>query len=53
MAHRPNAITHCNKLLVIDQGELRVFGPREEVLSKIMPKPANVATIHPRTESNG
>ena len=53
VAHRPNAITNCNKLLVIDQGELKAFGPRDEVLSKIMPKPANIATIHPRTESNG
>ena len=49
IAHRPNAIIHCNKLLVLDGGEMRAFGPRDEVLSKIMPKPSapNVRTIRP------
>ena len=45
IAHRPNAIVHCNKLLVLESGEIRAFGLRDEVLSKIMPKPANVRTI--------
>ena len=52
VAHRPNAIAHCNKLLVIDGGELKAFGPRDEVLAKILPKPTDVATIHPRAERN-
>jgi len=47
IAHRPKAIVHCNKLLVLDGGEMRAFGPRDEVLSKIMPNPSasNVRTI--------
>lgn len=52
VAHRPNAIIHCNKLMVIDGGEMKAFGPREEVLAKVLPKPADVATIHPRAERN-
>ena len=33
-AHRPSAISHVNKLLVIQNGEVRAFGPRDEVLAK-------------------
>ncbi|MEZ5946340.1 MAG: type I secretion system permease/ATPase [Hyphomonas sp.] len=55
IAHRPNAIVHCNKLIVIDDGEIKAFGPRDEVLAKVMPRTAtqNVTAIHPRTEGKG
>jgi PrtD family type I secretion system ABC transporter len=53
VAHRPNAIVNCNKLLVIENGEMKAFGPRDEVLAKVLPKPANVSAIRARTENNG
>jgi PrtD family type I secretion system ABC transporter len=53
VAHRPNAIVNCNKLLVIENGEMKAFGPRDEVLAKVLPKPANVSAIRTRTENNG
>ncbi|KCZ89241.1 type I secretion system permease/ATPase [Hyphomonas jannaschiana] len=53
VAHRPNAIANCNKLLVIEDGEMKAFGPRDDVLSKILPKPSGVPSIRKRTESNG
>ncbi|MCI2399477.1 type I secretion system permease/ATPase [Aliiroseovarius subalbicans] len=34
MAHRPDAIRECEILLVIDGGQVRGFGPRDEVLEK-------------------
>lgn len=34
MAHRPSAIAHCDKLLVLEQGTVRAFGPRDEVLNR-------------------
>ncbi len=40
IAHRPNAIQHCTKLLVLDNGEVRLFGPTQEVLAKIRPGPS-------------
>ncbi|MEM9667758.1 MAG: type I secretion system permease/ATPase [Pseudomonadota bacterium] len=40
VAHRPNAIAHCNKLLMLDDGNMRAFGPREEVLKDVAPKQA-------------
>jgi ATP-binding cassette subfamily C protein len=36
MAHRPAAIQECNKLLVLEGGAVRAFGPRDEVLSKMV-----------------
>jgi len=41
--------------VVIDGGEIKAFGPRDEVLAKIMPRSPTekVTAIHPRTESKG
>lgn len=40
IAHRPNAIIHCTKLLMLDGGEQRAFGDRDEVLAGISPRQA-------------
>jgi len=54
IAHRPNAIMHCTKLMVIDDGRIREFGPAEEVLAKVLPKQApNVRTIRPGEGGHG
>ena len=54
IAHRPNAIVHCTKLMVIDDGKIREFGPAEDVLAKVLPKPAgNVRTIRPGEGGHG
>ncbi len=34
IAHRPSAISQVNLLMVMNQGEVMAFGPRDEVLSK-------------------
>ncbi|TYB88415.1 type I secretion system permease/ATPase [Oceaniovalibus sp. ACAM 378] len=36
MAHRPAAIKECDKLLVLEQGIRRAFGPRDEVLREMV-----------------
>ncbi|MEM1361454.1 MAG: ATP-binding cassette domain-containing protein, partial [Pseudomonadota bacterium] len=36
MAHRPAAIQECDMLLVLDAGGVRAFGPRDEVLRKMV-----------------
>ncbi|NBC20295.1 MAG: type I secretion system permease/ATPase [Alphaproteobacteria bacterium] len=43
IAHRPNAIAHCNKLAVLKSGQLAAFGPREDVLPKILSENARPA----------
>ena len=46
IAHRPNVLAACSKLLVLDQGECRLFGDRGEVLAKLSGKPqGNVSNI--------
>ncbi|MFT6169298.1 MAG: ATP-binding cassette subfamily C protein [Celeribacter sp.] len=36
MAHRPSAIQECEKLLVLENGALRAFGPRDAVLKEMV-----------------
>lgn len=36
MAHRPAAIRECDMLLVLENGGARMFGPRDEVLRKVL-----------------
>ncbi|WP_226551106.1 type I secretion system permease/ATPase [Celeribacter naphthalenivorans] len=36
MAHRPSAIQECEKLLVLDGGLRRAFGPRDQVLGEMV-----------------
>jgi ATP-binding cassette subfamily C protein len=40
IAHRPSALAGVDHVLVMAQGKAQVFGPKEEVLAKIMPRPA-------------
>ncbi len=44
MAHRPAAIKECDKLLVLDGGAVRAFGPRDEVLAKTVRNAGELAT---------
>ena len=37
IAHRPNAIAHCNRLIVLDEGRIKLEGPRDEVLAQLQP----------------
>jgi len=40
VAHRPSALKVCDKVLFIREGRQVAFGPRDEVLQKILKKPA-------------
>jgi ABC-type protease/lipase transport system fused ATPase/permease subunit len=57
IAHRPAAIQHCNKIMVIDGGEMKTFGPASEILPKLRPQTAGTATAVVRaikgTDPNG
>ena len=43
MAHRPAAIKECDMLLVLDNGVPKAFGPRDEVLQKVLVNAQQVA----------
>ncbi len=43
MAHRPGAIKECDKLLVMEGGVRRAFGPRDEVLKEMVSNHKDIA----------
>ncbi len=36
MAHRPSAIRECDMLLMLENGAVKIFGSRDEVLRKVV-----------------
>jgi ATP-binding cassette subfamily C protein PrsD len=40
VAHRPSAIVSVDQLLMMHQGRVQAFGPKEEVLSKVVQRDA-------------
>jgi ATP-binding cassette subfamily C protein len=41
IAHRPSAIAGVDHILVMNQGRMQAFGPKDEVLSKVLQRPAS------------
>jgi ATP-binding cassette subfamily C protein PrsD len=41
VAHRPSAIAGVDRLLVMNQGRAQAFGPKDEVLSKVLQRPGS------------
>ncbi|MCP3969252.1 MAG: type I secretion system permease/ATPase, partial [Rhodobacteraceae bacterium] len=50
MAHRPAAIEECDKLLVLELGARRAYGPRDEVLKEVL---ANYKDLRHSTGQGG
>jgi PrtD family type I secretion system ABC transporter len=42
VAHRPSAIAGVDQLLVMSQGRMQAYGPKDEILSKVLQRPAAV-----------
>src|SRR5262249_14206342 len=40
VAHRPSALAGVDLLMVMSQGKAQLFGPKDEVLAKMMPRQA-------------
>ena len=36
MTHRPSAISECDRLLIIENGQIKAEGPRDEVLKSMV-----------------
>ena len=45
MTHRPTAVSECTFLLILDKGNVRAFGPRDEVLSKYIENSRNIRAM--------
>ena len=53
MAHRPAAINECEMLLVLDQGVVRAFGPRDKVLQEMVQNSAQIRQSQQAGRSGG
>ena len=40
VAHRPSAIAGVDQILVMKEGRVQAFGPKDEVLAKVLQRPA-------------
>ncbi len=40
VAHRPSAIAGVDQILVMKEGRMQAFGPKDEVLAKVLQRPA-------------
>jgi ATP-binding cassette subfamily C protein PrsD len=51
IAHRPSAIEAANKILFVQGGQQQAFGPKDEILNKIIQKPQRPA--RPEVQAHG
>ena len=47
IAHRPNVLSFVDKLLVLKDGKVEIYGPRQHVLSKLQTRPKVVPLAAP------
>lgn len=45
VTHRPNVLGVVDKLLILKEGRVQMFGPRDQVLKALMPPPKPVETV--------
>ncbi|MBT8409078.1 MAG: type I secretion system permease/ATPase [Alphaproteobacteria bacterium] len=45
MTHRPTAISTCDRLLVLDSGRVAGYGPRDEIIRKMMQNAGDVQRV--------
>jgi len=43
ISHRLNVLAKADKLLVLQEGQLQLFGPRDEALARLMPQAQQIA----------
>lgn len=48
MSHRPSALAECDKVLMIENGRQRAFGPRDAVLQQVLKGPVALVPNAPR-----
>lgn len=51
VAHRPSILRHIDNILVMQDGMVRMIGPRDEVLARVMPNGAGAASDPERSDT--
>nr|WP_255596844.1 type I secretion system permease/ATPase [Cognatishimia sp. MH4019] len=49
MTHRPMAISECDRLMVLEAGQITALGPRDEILKSMLKNASDVQTTLART----
>ena len=52
IAHRPSALASIQQILVLNDGKVAALGPRDEVMQKVMQKPAPPSNVQTLTLPN-
>ncbi|WP_371168151.1 type I secretion system permease/ATPase [Aliiroseovarius sp. 2305UL8-7] len=47
ISHRPSALAQCERVVLIDKGKMRAFGPRQEILEKFVRRSPAVVPAQP------
>ena len=42
MTHRPVAISECDRLMVVDNGQVKAIGPRDEIIKSMMKNASDI-----------
>jgi ATP-binding cassette subfamily C protein len=45
MTHRPTAISACDRLLVLDEGKVAAYGPRDDIIKSMMKNAGDVQKV--------
>jgi ATP-binding cassette subfamily C protein len=53
VAHRPSSLAECDKVMFISAGKQQLFGPRDEVLAKVLAPAAPVPVPQPAAAAAG
>ena len=53
MSHRPSALAVSNKVMMIEGGVMRAFGPRDEVLSRFVKNSPSLISAAGRKQGDG
>ena len=48
MSHRPSALAECNKVMILEGGHMRAFGPRDEALNRFLRPVQSIVAANPR-----
>ena len=51
MTHRPMAISECDKLVVLDKGQVKAFGPRDEIIRSMMKNSSDIQQVIGRADA--
>ena len=53
IAHRPSAIAGVDQVLMLREGRMQALGPKDEILAKVLQRPAQARPLKVVPETGG